>query len=63
MHHYVKNVSQTQGLDIASKLQQMLDKKLISEEELVAIQLEFEDEHLEDWKIHLNQSSSVSMTH
>jgi hypothetical protein len=63
MHHYVKNVSQNQGLEFASKLQQMLDKKLISEEELVAIQLEFEDEHLEDWKIHLNQSNTTSTTH
>lgn len=63
MHHYVKNVSQNQGLAFAHKLQQMLDKKLISEEELVAIQLEFEDEHLEDWKIHLNQSIATSTTH
>ena len=63
MQHYVKNVSKNQGFDIATKLQKMIDSKLISEEELIAIQLEYEDEHLEDWKIHLNQANANQITH
>ena len=63
MQEYVKNVSKNQGFDIATKLQKMIDSKLISEEELIAIQLEYEDEHLEDWKIHLNQVNANQITH
>jgi hypothetical protein len=63
MQQYVKNVSKNQGLDIATKLQKMIDRKLISEEELIAIQLEYEDEHLEDWKIHLNQVITNQIAH
>ncbi len=63
MQQYVKNVSKIQGFDIATKLQKMIDSKLISEEELIAIQLEYEDEHLEDWKIHLNQANDNQITH
>jgi hypothetical protein len=63
MQEYVKNVSKNQGFDIATKLQKMIDSKLISEEELIAIQLEYEDEHLEDWKIHLNQVTTNQITH
>lgn len=63
MQEYVKNVSKNQGFDIATKLQKMIDSKLISEEELIAIQLEYEDEHLEDWKIHLNQVATNQITH
>jgi hypothetical protein len=63
MQQYVKNVSKNQGLDIATKLQKMIDSKLISEEELIAIQLEYEDEHLEDWKIHLNQANTNQIMH
>ena len=63
MQQYVKNVSKNQGLDIATKLQKMIDSKLISEEELIAIQLEYEDEHLEDWKIDLNQANTNQITH
>ena len=56
-------MSKNQGFDIATKLQKMIDSKLISEEELIAIQLEYEDEHLEDWKIHLNQANANQITH
>ena len=63
MQEYVKNVSKNQGFDIATKLQKMIDSKLISEEELIAIQLEYEDEHLGDWKIHLNQANTNQITH
>ena len=63
MQQYVKNVIKNQGFDIATKLQKMIDSKLISEEELIAIQLEYEDEHLEDWKIHLNQANANQITH
>ena len=63
MQEYVKNVSKNQGFDIATKLQKMIDNKLISEEELIAIQLEYEDEHLEDWKIHLNQANTTQIRH
>jgi hypothetical protein len=63
MHYCVKNVSQHQGASIAHQLQNMIDRKLITQEELVAIQLEYEDEHLEDWKIHLNQSCHHEPTH
>lgn len=63
MQEYVKNVSKNQGFDIATKLQKMIDNKLISEEELIAIELEYEDEHLEDWKIHLNQANTTQIRH
>ena len=63
MQQYVKNVSKNQGFDIATKLQKMIDNKLISEEELIAIELEYEDEHLEDWKIHLNQANTTQIRH
>ena len=63
MQEDVKNVSKNQGFEIVSKLQKMIDSKLISEEELIAIQLEYEDEHLEDWKIHLNQANTNQITH
>lgn len=63
MQQYAKNVSKNQGLDIATKLQKMIDSKQISEEELIAIQLEYEDEHLEDWKIHLKQANTNQITH
>ena len=55
MQPYVTNVINNQGFDIAATLQKMVDSQLISEEELIAIALEYNDEPMEDWKVHLNK--------
>ena len=57
MNNIVKSVTQTSDANNLSWLNKLTQNPHISEEELIAIKLEYFDEAPEDWKVHLEKTN------
>jgi len=57
MTHSVKNVAINTDSNVQNWMRKLTQQQLVSEEELIAIRLEYLDVTPEDWKVHLEQSN------
>jgi hypothetical protein len=57
MQNYVKNEVVNSDVQLNVLLNQLTKNQLISEEEKIAIELEYMDEPQEFWKVHLAKSN------
>lgn len=57
MQNYVKNEVNNTDVQLNVLLNQLTKNQLISEEEKIAIELEYMDEPQEFWKVHLAKSN------
>jgi hypothetical protein len=57
MNNSVKNVAINTDSNVQNWMRKLTQQPLVSEEELIAIRLEYLDVTPEDWKVHLEQSN------